>query len=47
MKGRVCVPDVEDLRKLIMVEDHCSTLLCIRVVPRCIRLSRRITSGLV
>ena len=24
MKGRVCVPDVEDLRKLIMEETHCS-----------------------
>ena len=23
MKGRVCVPDVEDLRKLIMEEAHC------------------------
>ena len=25
MKGRVCVPDVEDLRKMIMEEAHCST----------------------
>ena len=25
MKGRVCVPDVEDLRKLIMEEVYCST----------------------
>ena len=25
MKGRVCVPDVDDLRKLIMKEAHCST----------------------
>ena len=25
MKGRVCVPNVEDLRKLIMEEAHCST----------------------
>ena len=24
MKGRVCVLDVEDLRKLIMGEAHCS-----------------------
>ena len=24
MKGRVCVPDVEDLRKLIMEKAHCS-----------------------
>ena len=24
MKGRVCVPDVEDLRKLIMEEAYCS-----------------------
>ena len=24
VKGRVCVPDVEDLRKLIMEEVHCS-----------------------
>ena len=25
MKGRVCVSNVEDLRKLIMKEAHCST----------------------
>ena len=25
MKGRVCVPDVEDLKRLIMEEAHCST----------------------
>ena len=25
MKGRVCVSDVEDLRKLIMEKTHCST----------------------
>ena len=24
MKSRVCVPDVEDLKKLIMEEPHCS-----------------------
>ena len=24
MKGRVCVPDVEDLKRLIMEETHCS-----------------------
>ena len=24
MKGRVCVPDVEDLRRLIMEKAHCS-----------------------
>ena len=24
MKSRVCLPDVEDLRKLIMEEAHCS-----------------------
>ena len=24
MKGRVCVPDVEDPRKLIMEKTHCS-----------------------
>ena len=24
MKGRICVPDVEDLRKIIMEEAHCS-----------------------
>ena len=23
MKGRVCVPDIKDLRKLIMEEAHC------------------------
>ena len=25
MRGRACVPDVNDLRKLIMEEAHCST----------------------
>ena len=25
MKGRACVPDMDDLRKLIMEESHCST----------------------
>ena len=25
MKGRVCVPDVEDLKKLMMEKTHCST----------------------
>ena len=25
MKGKECVPDVKDLRKLIMEEAHCST----------------------
>ena len=25
MKGRVCVPDVKELRKMIMEEAHCST----------------------
>ena len=25
MRGRACVPDVDDLKKLIMEEDHCST----------------------
>ena len=24
MRGKVCVPDVDDLRKLIMEEAHCS-----------------------
>ena len=25
MKGKIYVPDIEDLRKLIMEETHCST----------------------
>ena len=25
MKGRICVPNVDDLRKAIMEETHCST----------------------
>ena len=25
MKGRVCVPDIDDLRRAIMEEAHCST----------------------
>ena len=27
MKGRICVPDVENLRKLIMEEAYCSTYI--------------------
>ena len=45
IKGRICVPNVEDLKKLIMEEAHCLANLCIRVVPRCIKLSRRIMLG--
>ena len=46
MKGRVCVPDVEDLRKLILEEAHCSAY-AMHPVLRCIELSRKIIYGLV
>ena len=39
-KGRVCVPDVEDLRKMIMKKLTARHTLCIRVVQKCIVLSR-------
>ena len=45
MKGRVCVPDVEDLRKMIMEEAHCSAYAMHPVVQKCIVLSRKITGG--
>ena len=47
MKGKMCVPDVEDLRKLIMEEAHCSTYAMHLGSTKCIRPSRRITGGLV
>ena len=45
MKGKVYVPDVKDLRKLIMEERIAQHMQCIRVVPRCIELSRKITGS--
>ena len=47
IKGRVCMPDVEDLKRLIMEEDIVQPTLCIQVVPRCIGLSKRVIGGLV
>ena len=36
MKGKVCILDVEDLRRLIMEEAHCSTYA---MLPGCIKMS--------
>ena len=47
MKGRVCVPNVNDLRKAIMEEAHCSTYAMHLVVPRCIEQSKKTIGGQV
>ena len=47
MKGKVCVLDVEDLRKLIMEEAHCLAYAMHLGSTKYIRLSRRIIGGLV
>ena len=47
MKSKVCVPNMEDLRKLIMEEAHCSAYAMHLGSTRCIGLSRRIIGGLV
>ena len=47
MKGKVCVPDVDDLRRAIMEEPIIRLMLCIRVVPRCTKILKKIIGGLV
>ena len=47
MEGRVCVPDVEDLRRLIMEEAHCSAYAMHLGSTKMYGLSRRIIVGLV
>ena len=45
MKGRVCVPDMKDLRKMIMEEAHCSAYAMHQVVLKCIVPSKKIIGG--
>ena len=45
MKGRVCVLDVEDLRKLIIEETHCLAYAMHLSSTKIIGLSRRIIGG--
>ena len=45
MKGRVCVSDVEDLRKMIMEEAHCSAYAMHLGSTKCIIPSKKITGG--
>ena len=47
IKGRVCVPNIDDLRKAIMEEAHCSTYAMHLVVPRCIEQSKKTIGGQV
>ena len=47
MKGMVCVLDIDDFSKAIMEEAYCSAYTIIRVVPKCIELSRKIIGGLI
>ena len=47
MKGKVCVPNVKDLRKLIMEEAHCSTYAMHLDSTKMLGLSRRITDDSV
>ena len=46
LRGRICVPEVDDLRKLIMEEAHCSAYM-IQEAPKCIAQLRRTTGGQV
>ena len=46
LRCRICVPDVDDLRKLIMEEAHCSAYM-IQEAPKCIAQLRRTTGGQV
>ena len=41
MKGRMCVPNIDDLRKVIMEEAHCSAYAIHPIVLRCIEQSRK------
>ena len=48
MIGRVCVLNIDNLRRVIMEEAYYSAyMLCIWVVPKCIELSRKIIGTLV
>ena len=47
MKGRVSMPNVDDLRKAIMEEAYCSTYAMHLGVPRCTKPLKKIIGGLV
>ena len=47
MKGRICVPNVDDLRKAIMEEAHCSSYAMHPNVPICIEPSKKTIGGQV
>ena len=47
MRGRVCVPDVDDLRKMIMEEAYCFAYAIHREVPKCTIPLKKITGGQV
>ena len=45
-KNRICVPDVKDLRKLILSEAHDTAYSIHRAARRCIMISRNISGGM-
>ena len=42
MKGIICVPNVDDMRRAIMEEAYCSAYAIHPVVPRCIEPSKKL-----
>ena len=42
MKGRVCVPNIDDLRKAVMEEPIVRHILCNPIVPKCIEPSKKL-----
>ena len=47
MKDKMCIPNIDDLRKAIMKEARCSAYAQIPVVPRCTEPSRKTISDQV
>ena len=47
MKEKMYVPNVDDLRKVIMEEAHCSAYAIHPIVLRCIEQSRKTVGGQV
>ena len=47
MKDRICVPNVNDLKRAIMEEAYCLFTPCILIVSRCTEPSRKYIGGQV
>jgi len=44
-RGRLCIPNVEEIKKYILREAHHSAMLANLVVRRCTKVSTRIIGG--